>query len=35
MNTYVYLYTMCSYMCVNPSVLAHNLSKSQARTNKT
>ena len=31
MNTYVYLYTMCSYICVNPSVLPHNLSKSQAR----
>ena len=35
MNTYVYLYTMCSYICVNPSVLPHNLSKSQARADKT
>ena len=35
MNTYVYLYTMCSYICVKPSVLPHNLSKSQARADKT
>ena len=35
MNTYVYLYTMSSYICVNPSVLPHNLSESQARADKT
>ena len=35
MNTYVYLYTMSSYICVNPSVLPHNLSRSQARADKT
>ena len=34
MNTYVYLYTMSSYICVNPSVLPHNLSRSQARADK-
>ena len=27
MNAYVYLYTMSSYICVNPSVLPHNLSE--------
>ena len=35
MNTYVYLYTMSSYICVNPSVLLNNLSESQARADKT
>ena len=35
MNTYVYLYTISSYICVNPSVLPHNLSRSQARADKT
>ena len=35
MNTYVYLYTMSSYICVNPSVRPHNLSESQARADNT
>ena len=35
MNTYVCLHTMSTYICVNLSVLPHNLSKSQARADKT
>ena len=35
MNTYVCLHTMSTYICVNLSVVPHNLSKSQARADKT